>query len=963
MIGQTLSHFKITAKLGEGGMGVVYRAEDLELKRDVAIKVLPADVASDPSRSARFRREAEAVAALNHPNIVTIHAIEEAQALESDRRILFLTMELIEGHTLGARIPEGGLALEEFFELADQIAAALAEAHARGIVHRDLKPGNIMIAGENRLKVLDFGLAKMLEDQGVAPEAATLTEWRTEAPAFMGTPGYTSPEQVERQPADPRSDVFSAGCVLYRMLAGHGPFEADTAEGSMSALLRGEWQAIGEVRPETPKKLRPIIERCLARNPADRYANGAELLDALRASRASILERQVDRGRPLRSPRTAALVGIPLLLLLSLAAWWGVRTSRKTRVHSELLPRAESMLAEQRFAEAFVAARRAERILPGDPRARSLMETASLPIDTDVHPAGAEVFVRGYSDLDTEWIQLGKAPLGTIRVPAGELRWRVTLEGHAPAEGSLTSWIDSLSVQLVPSAEALPGMVRVPDGVLSGATPVEVPAYWLDRYEVTNAEYRRFVAQGGYTDSSLWTEPFVLDDRQLSWDEAIRLLRDATGRPGPAKWTLGTYPKDEDDLPVSGISWYEGAAYCASVGKRLPTIFHWLRAASIVAYGDILVLSNFDGTKPVAVGSRPGVGPFGTYDMAGNVEEWTATALGGQRYMLGGAFGQPEYLFQHESIRHPFEREETFGVRCMRTDGELPEALLGEYEERSGDFRGAQPVGDESYALLASHYRYDHAPIKGEVVSRDESGTHWIHETVRYPAAYGDQEVVANVYLPLSSRPPYQAVIYVPGSAALRLTSSRYVAEFALMEFLPRSGRALIYPVYDRTYERGGGERVRGNVAWRDLLVHWSKDIGRTIDYLETRDDIDSERLALLGLSLGGIYGPNFAAVEDRLGALILLGGGLWAGVEKALPETNPVNFAPHVSAPTLMIAGRWDNVRDLEREQRPLFDLIGMPEADKRLAVLDGGHVPPWNEVIRESLEWLDRHLGPVSP
>jgi serine/threonine protein kinase len=204
MIGSTIGHFRITAKLGVGGMGEVYRAEDTKLGRDVAIKVLPAEVAENPERLERFQREARTIASLNHPNIVTLYSVEEAEGIH------FLAMELVAGKTLDALTPPDGLSLDRFFELATPIADALATAHSRGIVHRDLKPGNVMVTDEgDRVKVLDFGLAKLTEADLADGLSELPTEALTQEGLIVGTPHYMSPEQAKGEAVDQRSDIFS----------------------------------------------------------------------------------------------------------------------------------------------------------------------------------------------------------------------------------------------------------------------------------------------------------------------------------------------------------------------------------------------------------------------------------------------------------------------------------------------------------------------------------------------------------------------------------------------------------------------------------------------------------------------------------------------------------------------------------------------------------------------------------
>ncbi|MGB5513637.1 MAG: serine/threonine-protein kinase, partial [Thermoanaerobaculia bacterium] len=232
MIGTTLSQYRILEKIGEGGMGEVYLAEDTSLKRKVALKVLPAEMAADPERLARFKREAESVAALNHPNIVTIHSVEEVDGTH------FLTMEWVDGQTLGQLMSRGAMPLEKLFALGVPIADALASAHEEGITHRDLKPANVMVTEKGRVKVLDFGLAKLaLEGTGEGSDEQP-TQALTQEGLAVGTVPYMSPEQVRGEGVDHRTDIFSLGVVLYEMASGERPFGGKSSADLVSAILR-----------------------------------------------------------------------------------------------------------------------------------------------------------------------------------------------------------------------------------------------------------------------------------------------------------------------------------------------------------------------------------------------------------------------------------------------------------------------------------------------------------------------------------------------------------------------------------------------------------------------------------------------------------------------------------------------------------------------------------------------------
>jgi TolB-like protein/Flp pilus assembly protein TadD len=275
--GSKLGPYDIRDSLGAGGMGMVYRAHDPRLGRDIALKILPENVARDAASLARFTREARAVAALNHPHIVTIHSTEEAEGLP------FLTMELIEGRTLDQLIPSIGVSMAQFFNVTIAIADALSAAHQKRITHRDLKPGNVMVTESGMVKVLDFGLARGGdEDKPVWAEDATLL---TQAGTVVGTAPYMSPEQVEALPADSRSDIFSLGIVMYEMATGSRPFKGETPTSLMLSILKDHPPAVSEIRRDFPEGVAQLIGRCLEKNPRDRVQTAQEVLIELRAHR------------------------------------------------------------------------------------------------------------------------------------------------------------------------------------------------------------------------------------------------------------------------------------------------------------------------------------------------------------------------------------------------------------------------------------------------------------------------------------------------------------------------------------------------------------------------------------------------------------------------------------------------------------------------------------------------------
>jgi len=281
--GQQLLHYRLIEKIGEGGMGVVWKAEDTKLHRHIALKVLPESMAADPDRRARFEREARAVAALNHPNIVTLHSVEESDGVH------FITMELVEGRNLTRLLPKDGFPLPRLLEIAIPLADAVSKAHRAGITHRDLKPDNVMIDVDGRLRVLDFGLAKLQNptESAEASHLPTATAMTGEG-VIVGTVAYMSPEQAEGKPVDHRSDIFSLGTILYEMATGKRPFQGDTSMSTIGAILKDEPSSVTEINPALPRHAGRIVRRCLAKDPDRRYQTALDLRNELEELTAEI---------------------------------------------------------------------------------------------------------------------------------------------------------------------------------------------------------------------------------------------------------------------------------------------------------------------------------------------------------------------------------------------------------------------------------------------------------------------------------------------------------------------------------------------------------------------------------------------------------------------------------------------------------------------------------------------------
>jgi serine/threonine protein kinase len=900
---------------------------------------------------ARFRREARTLASLNHPNIAGIYGVEQCNDVDC------LVLELVEGETISGPLP-----IEQALDCARQVAEALEAAHARGIIHRDLKPANVKITPEGKVKVLDFGLAKAIrgpEREQDLSQGPAIGGAKTLAGHIVGTPGYMSPEQTRGQGVDQRTDIWTFGCLFYELLTGNRGFESKTTPDAITAVLEHEpdWQALP---PATPARIRKLLRQCLQKDASRR-------LNSIGDARTTIEEVQRERNR-----RRWSLVqvlrpkfAIPAAAILLLLGFLGVRLhqhySRVRWVREQVIPEVSRLIALHQNNAAFRLLRRAEAVLPNDPTLRQLHQDVSFSTSFNTNPPGADVWAAEYGTQDGDWLRLGKTPFTAKELPLGYYRFRIVKPGFRSILGAGGSVGPPLEFDLDP-ANAIPeDMVRVPGGTVSiaGLDDAKLGSFLIDRYEVTNRQFKEFIDRGGYQKPEHWKQDFVQNGRKLSREEAMHSFRDSTGHQGPSTWEFGGYPKGHDDYPVSGVSWYEAAAFAEFSGKQLPTIYHWQQAASPSFYFDVAALSNFSGSGPARVGAYKGLGPFGTLDMAGNVKEWCWNQIGDQRYIRGGAWNEPPYMFAALDARGPWDRSAQNGIRCVRYDVRVESGSQGPITTRVRDYNKEKPVPDTVFRLYRSLYAYDPLPLDSRVEGIDEENSFWKREKISFAAAYGNERIPCYFYLPKHATPPYQTILYVSPSMALWYSSPQPEEE-RLFDIVMRSGRAFLLPVLKGHYQRRYAGPSAGPYETRDRQILESKDFRRAIDYLVSRPDVDRERLGALGMSRGVVL-ARLAVGEQRLKAAALLGSGFMFD-RNQLPEADPFNFVSHFRVPTLVVAGRFDFIFPLETTVRPMFRLLGAPEKDKQLILWDGGHVPPQGySPAKEALDWFDRYLGPV--
>jgi dienelactone hydrolase/predicted Ser/Thr protein kinase len=971
--------YRILEEIGHGGMGIVYKAEDTMLKRPVALKFLPIELARQEEAKGRFIREAQAAAALDHPHICAIYEVGEAEGQA------FIAMAYIEGKTLRDRLTLQPLQADEAVRIAAQVAEGLVEAHQKGIVHRDIKSANIMITDKGQAKIMDFGLAKM------AGGPVITTEVRT-----VGTVAYMSPEQARGEALDARTDIWSLGVVLYEMLAGRVPFQGERETSVLYSVVHEEAKPLRALNPRVPADLQKIVDRALKKDRKERYATAAEMLRDLRVYQDSVsgLEAGVlnvrSLARRLRRPRVAIPAVLGLLAVAAAAFWFSNRQAKVRWAEDTLLPQIEQLIMAEsagrdNLIDAYDLVLQAEKSIPRDPKLAELAAKCAVMISIDTEPSGARVSMKKYSAPDGPWQYLGRSPLKNIRLPMGIFRWKMEKEGYETVLAAAFTYrrdeskryfnVPSDLKRVLDRTGSLPaGMVRVPGGTVKDIGHLD--DFFVDQYEVTNRQFKDFVDRGGYQKKAFWKHPFLEGGRPLSWEEAMARFVDQTGRPGPSTWQAGAFPPGQEDFPVSGVSWYEAAAYAEFAGKSLPTGTHWLIARGQLTplyqsgfLSTIYPLSNFRGEGPARVGTFQGMTAFGAFDMAGNVREWCWNDTPQGRLVRGGAWDDINYMFGNKSQAPAMDRSPKNGFRCMRPaepgkapDAALQAAMAPESPEIPA-LGNLKPAPDSVFQVYREQFAYDKKDLNARVESKDESARDWVKEKVTFDTAGAADRMTAYLFLPKNSKPPYQTVVYFPGSSSQNQVSSRDLENYVWFQvdlsFLLQNGRAVLFPIYLGTFERRDPKYetappdTRLNTEYHIQVI---KELRRSLDYLETRPDIDAEKLAYLGFSWGGWLGAIIPAVEDRLKVSIVKAGGLRFIYR---PEILPINYVTHVKIPTLMLNGRYDMTFPYETSVKPMFDLLGTPKADKVLKLYDSDHFIPHNELIKETLAWLDRYFG----
>ena len=670
------------------------------------------------------------------------------------------------------------------------------------------------------------------------------------------------------------------------------------------------------------------------------------------------------------------LIGIVLIFGLSISNIFLFRKSNLGDIREEAytigFKKIDDYLETEDFISAYNIANKYKIDLPDDPLVLEKLNLSSEEANINSLPDKGKVFYKRIDDK--EWSYLGETPLKT-RIPRGYINFKISKPGFVDYLSLTSVWtINNLynsetenHYQLTPISDEKENMVKVPGGktklyvsALGDLNMVDLKPYWIDKYEVTNREYQKFIDEGGYKTKKYWEEKIINSDgKELKWKDAIGDYVDQSGLNGPSVWSGGTYPSGQDEFPVTGVSWYEAKAYAKWAGKELPTIYHWYKAAMV--WGESSVISprsNFKGSKS-QVGEYDVLSVFGCFDMAGNAREWGSNPhKNGNRSIMGGGYDDEPYFFTDNFSQHPNNRYKTNGIRCVIISEEENTLASADtmIQTFTRDFYTFEPISDEVFNVYNGMFQYDPFALNENVIKAESDINEvWTKEVVEIDAAYSNETIPLNIFIPKNVSPPFKTIIFVPGSNAITARDSKNI-DGKYFGYLMRSGYAFIMPIYKGTWERAYPEFSNyvqnPSKNYSNQMVMMVKDFSRTIDYVESRSDLINE-VYYYGISWGGMLGPIFLANEKRIKGAVLQVAGL--GAREMRPEANPLTYLSRISQPVLMLNGVYDQYFPYETSQIPMYELISVNEPNKKMITYQSAHSPPKSQTSKEILKWYN--------
>ena len=676
---------------------------------------------------------------------------------------------------------------------------------------------------------------------------------------------------------------------------------------------------------------------------------------------------------------TFKILSISLFMLFT-----GYGTGSYIWVNNFMYPQITEYLSKDDNISAWLASNQINSFAPFF--SSSSVENDEISVDSTISVVqeGAEISWKAYQS-EQDWRFLGKSPLNKVRLPKGIIEIKIEKEGYETSILSVSNptmrfdnfpiylpWkVDPINLQ--PNGSIPEGMVYIQGGDFipgltgNGTDPVFLHPFYIDRHEVTNKEFKKFIDYGGYNNSQFWVDmEFIKDGVSLTWEEAKEVMVDSTGIQGPAGWEVGMYLDGKDNHPVTGISWYEALAYARYKGNILPPMFHWAKAAyppdeiGSPISPRLLKESNFSQDSLLEVGQ--GLGAYGTYDMAGNAREWVWNIFGGRGLTLGGAYDEPTYLASQTSPLPRMNRSIRNGFRTARLINPRDLNPFGDpiKTQAPKDLSFYKPMNDEVFNVYARNFDIRRSNNETEEIYVDDSHPLWIKERVNIDVGYNNERMDILIFKPKNLYGKSDVIIFHPG--ANYYTTPPEIndvnpGEFGL-DFLIKSGKTLVWPAWKGSLNRLPESRAASAedtlIYFRGLNVAWASDTSKTLDYLETRSDIDPNNIFYMGMSFGALFNTHSLLFENRYKAAILYVGGSFPTYP---PLSDGLNHLPRIRTPFLMLNGEQDYLVP-KAAAMFFYNLTGTLPKDKKIIFYDSGHWPlPRNQMIRETLDFIEKY------
>lgn len=688
--------------------------------------------------------------------------------------------------------------------------------------------------------------------------------------------------------------------------------------------------------------------------------------------------------------------------LVSATGYFWIEQEEQTNANYEdALTQIGQLLDKGRYTDAFLIMRDLDA--SDDPRRDEYAERIVVPGRPKITEDGVHVSFRPYNKVEVEWTSIGKSPFtDTIPLPRGDLHLKLEAEGYADRElvaknpGPLfqnSYYLTNIAqgkvhqspitmatgdhvvkgFQLIPSSDQpvfLSGWSR---DVLGRDISANTPEFLVQTYEVSNAQYKQFVSAGGYSNPQYWRDlKFVDEDRQLTFDEAMTKFVDQTGRPGPATWSLSSYGEGERDLPVGGISWYEAVAYARFRNLSLPTIYQWSRYALgplegiYPLAGAIEEASHFNAKAPAKVTEKIGLGPWGTFNTAGNVREWvwndTSQGLG----IIQGSSWESYGNYAQVVTAQRMGRHESYGVRLVDNlaDSPDPSELASISLVYDDPYTNRDPVSDDAYAVMRVQFAAPDRSIESVKIERLQETDLW--QVDEHQLAYTNgEELTVYIFSPVG-KGPFRTVLFAPPGSAFRpgsLNRAAILSHVAQFEYILRGGRAVVMPIWANTYERyrtPAADPAEISTRQAQGALQWYLDAVNSINYIEDLPELANDKLTYLAISYGAsVFGQLVTALEDRVTNSIFVSGGI-VHTTHLNPLLDGINYLPQITKPVLMINGDQDHIFRWKESSLRSYELLGTPEKNKKLIRYSAGHISfSRDRLITDVSDWLDQYAS----